>query len=381
MKKIGIVTFHRSHNCGSILQSYAMQEILRQCSYQPELIDFATRGQKELYSVFRPLKYGSFRKFARSMYKNLLGVILYKRAKQNWSSYDKYLIKHLNVSVKSYNDNSELIEAKLGYDKYLTGSDQVWNVTIDDYDDAYFLNFVHNHLKIAYAVSQGAKNIKQYTDDSAKYEAMISNFDYLSVREPNGRKWLKDDFSIDSEIVLDPTLLLDKINYSDIEEQTNERLEDNEYIFVYATEINKGFEDIIKNTARNEKLKIVIWQPDTWLKIFGWSKGYILPREQNPGKYLTLMKNAKYVFTASFHGVVFAVQYRKNFWVLKNAGMDIDKDDRILSLLYNFKLADRLLQSCEQSKNISKMVDYKYFESKILIDREKSLDFLKKAIK
>lgn len=381
MKKIGIMTFHRSHNCGSILQSYAMQETLKKYGNQPEFIDFATQGQKELYSVFRPLKYDSFRKFAKSIYKNLLGVILYKRAMQNWTSYDNYINSHLNLSKKSYNNNSELIESDMGYDKYLTGSDQVWNIVIDDYDDAYFLNFVHDHPKIAYAVSQGAKDIIKYTNNPSMYKDLISDFNYLSVREPNGQKWIKNSFNINSEVVLDPTLLLDKEDYINIEEPVDENLEKNSYIFVYATKMTKDFENIIKKTAKKEGLKIVVWQPDTWVKMLGWSKGYILPKKQNPGKYLTLMKNAKYVFTASFHGVIFAAQYRKNFWVLQNSGMDINKDDRILSLLNNFKLADRLLQSNEHDKNISDVVDYEYFESKILIDREKSFNFLDRAVK
>ena len=50
-KTIGITTFHRSHNCGSILQSFAMQEVLADYGYVSEFIDFSTKGQKELYSV------------------------------------------------------------------------------------------------------------------------------------------------------------------------------------------------------------------------------------------------------------------------------------------------------------------------------------------
>jgi hypothetical protein len=381
MKKIGIITFHRSHNCGSILQSYAMQETLKKYGNQPEFIDFATKGQKELYSVFRPFKYNTPRNFIKSIYKNGLSVVLYRRAKQNWTSYDNYINNHLNVSKKSYNNNYELIEADMDYDKYLTGSDQVWNIVIDDYDDAYFLNFVHDHPKIAYAVSQGAKDIIKYTNNPSMYKDLISDFNYLSVREPNGQKWIKNSFNINSEVVLDPTLLLDKEDYINIEEPVDENLEKNSYIFVYATKMTKDFENIIKKTAKKEGLKIVVWQPDTWVKMLGWSKGYILPKKQNPGKYLTLMKNAKYVFTASFHGVIFAAQYRKNFWVLQNSGMDINKDDRILSLLNNFKLAKRLLQSNEQDKNISDVVDYEYFKSKILVDRKKSFNFLDRAVK
>lgn len=374
--KIGIITFHRSYNCGSIMQAYAMQKVLKEkYGLLPEFIDFSNFGQQELYSIFE--KNASL----KNVVKNLIRLAFYSRLKNNNKSYEKYINEYLPMSNNKYSDLVELKESKLSYDLYLTGSDQVWNITIQDGDDSYFLPFVKNHPKIAYAVSQGARDIIKHTENPIRYKEMISDFDFLSVREPNGQKWLKDGFGIDSEIVLDPTLLLDEIDYIDAEERTTENLKENGYIFVYATKLNKGFERIIQDVAKKEGLKIVIWQPDTWLKLLGWSKGYILPKQQNPGKYLTLMKHAKYVFTASFHGVVFATQYRRNFWVLKNDGMDNSKDDRILSLLYDFKLTNRLLGCDEQTKDISEAVDYKYFESKILINRKKSFDFLDRAIK
>lgn len=375
-KKIGLMTFHRSYNCGSIMQAYAMQAVLRgRYDLLPEFIDFSNKGQQELYSVFE--KHLSL----KNVIKNSIKLVFYNRLKNNNKSYEKYINKNLPLSKSKYSELSELKESELDYDLYLVGSDQVWNITIQDGDDAYFLPFVKNHPKIAYAVSQGARDIVKHTNTPIKYKEMISDFDHLSVREPNGQKWLRDGFDIDSEIVLDPTLLLDITDYAGIEEPISESLKDDGYIFVYATKLNKGFEKIIQNVAKKEGLKIVVWQPDTWMKVFGFAKGYILSAEQNPGKYLTLMKNAKYVFTASFHGVVFATQYRKNFWVLKNDGMNVGKDDRILSLLDDFKLTNRLLGCDEQSRNISEPVDYEYFESKIIINRKKSFDFLDKAIK
>ena len=376
MKKIGIMTFHRSYNCGSIMQAYALQKAISDnFNLYPEFIDFSNKGQQDLYAMFdRRLR-------LRSIIKNIIRAFFYNRLWKNNQSYKKYISSYLNLSDEHYSEVTELNENKLDYDVYLAGSDQVWNITISDSDDAYFLPFVKYHPKIGYALSQGARNIIDYTNDPEKYKCMIKDFDYLSVREPNGQKWLQDSFNINSEIVLDPTLLLDSNDYINAEEPLNEELNKEEYIFVYATELDKKFEKIIRNVAKSEGLKIVIWQPYTWIKIFGWIKGYILPKEQNPGKYLSLMKNAKYVFTASFHGVVFAAQYRKNFWVLENAGMDITKDDRILSLLLNYKLDNRLLRCTEQAKDITEIVNYKYFESQLLLDRKKSFNFLKKAIK
>ena len=52
MKKIGIITFHNSYNCGSMLESYAMQTILEKRNMTAEIVNFSSDGQKELYSVW-----------------------------------------------------------------------------------------------------------------------------------------------------------------------------------------------------------------------------------------------------------------------------------------------------------------------------------------
>lgn len=52
MKKIGIITFHNSYNCGSMLQAYALQQVTDYLTgTRSEITDFSNRGQKQLYSV------------------------------------------------------------------------------------------------------------------------------------------------------------------------------------------------------------------------------------------------------------------------------------------------------------------------------------------
>lgn len=381
MKKIGIVTFHRSHNCGSILQAYAMQQALKERDYCPEFIDFATKGQTELYSVFRPLKFGSPRKLAKSIYKNLLGSILYKRAKQNWISYDKYLTDNLSISAKSYSDNSQLAEDELGYDKYLTGSDQVWNAVIDDYDDAYFLNFVHKHPKIAYAVSQGARDLNSHAKDPKKTAEYIKGIDSVSTREENGQLWLNKLTSNKYPVVLDPTLLHTQDAYTNIEEPHGiSGIENSKYIFVYATPLSREFMKQIKKYAKQDDLKVVIWHNDIWLKRLGWLSGVKCPKNQNPGKYLSLIKNAKFVCTSSFHGVAFSTIYRKNFVVLENDGMRAGKDDRMPGFLKRLNLFDRIVNLSQFDKKMTESINYADFEKELKKQQELSYKFLDGAL-
>ena len=48
-KKVGIITFHASHNYGSMLQAYALQQTVIGMGYDCEIINFRTVRQREFY--------------------------------------------------------------------------------------------------------------------------------------------------------------------------------------------------------------------------------------------------------------------------------------------------------------------------------------------
>lgn len=48
-KKCGIVTFHSSHNYGSVLQAYAMVRVMQKMGLDAELIDFRHPRTTDMY--------------------------------------------------------------------------------------------------------------------------------------------------------------------------------------------------------------------------------------------------------------------------------------------------------------------------------------------
>ena len=188
MKKVGIITFHNSYNCGSMLETYAMQEIIKKGSLEPEIINFSSKGQINLYRAW----------FINNSIKNILKNILVaphiNHIKNNNDKYIEFQRKYFNLS-RFTNDSNTLKDDD--YDTVISGSDQIWNITIDDYDDAYFLNWVKNAKKVAYSPSFGSKNILKYSDNPDKYKNFILSYDVVSVRENNGKKWIKDLTQLD----------------------------------------------------------------------------------------------------------------------------------------------------------------------------------------
>ena len=54
MKKIGILTFHKSINYGSVLQAWALSKVLT--DYDVSIIDYEPSAYKTNYGLFAPSK-------------------------------------------------------------------------------------------------------------------------------------------------------------------------------------------------------------------------------------------------------------------------------------------------------------------------------------
>ena len=85
--------------------------------------------------------------------------------------------------------------------------------------------------------------------------------------------------------------------------------------------------------------------------------------------------------TTSFHGTIFSTIYKKNFWVLKNGDMYGD-DDRVKTLINQLGIEDRLiLPKFDSNINYMENVNYTKYDKHLPFLREKSLQYLKEALK
>ncbi len=150
MKKVGIITFHASHNYGSMLQAYALQQVVLSMGYDCAIINFRNIAQKEMYKpiFMRGTLYGKCVRFIiQAPY--ALGIL------KKYRLFEKFLKEDLILSSKEYNTLKDLENAEFKYDYYISGSDQIWNVESWDFSYAYFLTFVKSGKRIAYAPSMG----------------------------------------------------------------------------------------------------------------------------------------------------------------------------------------------------------------------------------
>ena len=174
--KVGVITFHSANNYGAVLQTWALQKVLKNLGTTPGVINYHPDIIDRLYDPMK-LKRG----FARE----LLKLRLYIRNRKSIVRYNKFqsfLKTKLNL-IGDYRTYEELLKADLNLDAYIVGSDQVWNPThTGRYDPAYYLEFAkEGSRRISYAASLGTNYIvSKYKEPMQK---ALKSFTGISVRE------------------------------------------------------------------------------------------------------------------------------------------------------------------------------------------------------
>lgn len=298
--KVGVITFHNAHNYGASLQAWALQKVLKNLGTEPGIIHYHPESIDRLYvppkqnTLKKKMKYALKRK-----YRNRVKMQVLK-----YHKYTKFIHDNFNL-LGDYTTYDELKNGKLKLDAYITGSDQVWNTDhTNGFDPAYMLDFAEKgSLKISYAASVGREVIlPQYQEQFAK---SLKTYTSISVREESARPAITALTDKPVEIVLDPTLLLDRNDYEALKVpgQFKER-----YILVYMMESNK---ELIRFA---NKLSVAMGIPIIQRKPKGIFRNELASYYTDvAGEFLGEIENAEYVITNSFHATVFSLIYEKKF--------------------------------------------------------------------
>lgn len=128
-----------------------------------------------------------------------------------------------------------------------------------------------------------------------------------------------------------------------------------------------------KKFASKTKLKLIRVSPILH-QIKRGGKFVYLP---DISEFLSLIKNAKYLITDSFHGTAFAINFNTQFIeILPNTGTS----SRNQSILKLTELEDRVLTDLEDFSYIDSQIDFSKVNKIIQKNREESIEYLKKFI-
>jgi len=188
------------------------------------------------------------------------------------------------------------------------------------------------------------------------------------VREQELQEVVEKLTGIKPELVLDPVFLLNKKQWLDFLPKPKIK---EKYIFLYQL---KQSEDSVRLTSKLQKhfgYKVIeILGRVNPLKI-----GSRYNQTAAPFEFLSLINNAEFVVTTSFHGTAFSILFEKQFYAL---GMQ-NNSGRALTLLENIGIRERYLEKVEDA-NFYEIINYEKINKKLQNSIEHSISFLTKAI-
>lgn len=349
--KIGILTFHRANNYGAFLQAFALKTYLSSLGHGVEIVDYWPEGHADTY---RLLPHSWKERTFLGKIKFLISLILrYNRSKKRS---DKMLVlvkKYFDLADIPYYQMPESL-TNISYDLMVYGSDQIWwKSKIPNYlgfDPVYWGEYMLKDVrKITYAPSMGIIDLNN--EDKDKIRKWLYNFEALSVREIELQQSLQELTNKEISVVLDPVFLLPSVEW----EKLCVPVKQSKYILYYNLLRSEEADNLAETVAGQMQCDIVEITGSVHPLKFG--KRYV--QTANAIEFISLIKNAAFVITSSFHGTAFSLIFRKQFYSIgmgKRAG-------RVESLLEQLGICDRLIKKTDDLP-INK-IDYTILQSKI----------------
>ena len=365
--KIGILTFHRAYNYGAVLQCYALKETLRKMGHEVYVIDYRQpdierfykyRSRFNLKNAFKMSFLGVLKFFLLSPLREVKRIIVHHRFKRTFEGFQK---NYLNLTLKYISSIPDY------FDRYIIGSDMLWtyDASSDHFEPFYLGEFKHkpDSRVIGYAIS-GTPDSFHRLGKELNY-SFLGNFDAVSVRERALAEIVKEYSNREITCCIDPTMLTTKELWENV---VNKNWENKRYIVTYFLRVN-GAEGVdlkrkVQLLAKKEDLDVI--------NIDVISASNPLSVED----FVSIIGNAKYVVTDSFHGMVFSLIFERPFHVLK---LHDSHDTRYVDILQTIG-AEELAVDTSFTPFIPQ-VDYKVLNERIDQFKGSSIEYLRKNIK
>lgn len=374
-KKIGIITLFGYFNFGNRLQNYALEEAIRKTGFEVETVVIQSKAEIRKQKI-KKIFLGLGRKILESekkvlqyrpeFIKKILGKISRRVEKKEKDKYLENFSKEL-LNEKFYKySKKELKKINDEYKYFVVGSDQVWNPHyLNKIGSIYFLEFANKEKRISYSPSFGVAAIpKEYRSE---YKSNLLNMGTLSVRELAGQKIIKELTGRDSEILVDPTLLITKNEWLEIACPANNKPTEKFLVTYFLGDVDSKTKEKIRLVAQKNGLKIVRLADKKDKNHF----------KNGPREFIDYINSAQVVLTDSFHGTVFSILMETPFIVYKKNGSD-SMYSRIETLLDMFSLKSREVKNIKSDEQVFK-ADFSHVHEILELERKKAYSYLKKA--
>lgn len=375
--KVGILSMQRVINNGSLLQAYALKKTIESLGNEVQFVDYKISDSDSENTSFsnRLRKSHFYVHMLLSIIKNLFKGRLkdIKLAISNNLNYRKFTNEYfnaLNLPPKpNYSANVDVL---------VFGSDEVFNTT--QYVEmgighAWQLYGADNQAKklVSYAASFGHTTYEKLEKYNMveKASLYLKRFASFSVRDKNSYDIIESLTGKEANINIDPVLLYD---FSDIDIK-KPKLENYILVYAYPGRINSCDEiATVKAFAKKHNKKLVcVNMMQTWCDEMIYA---------HPFDLLGYFKYADYVVTDTFHGAVISIKYNVPFIQFIRDTSTYSNNQKVGYLLQSFGLEDRILKNLDEFEEcLCKHIDYTKVNEKLDIERERSMHYLRQALK
>lgn len=372
--RLGGITWWRN-NYGSILQAYALQTFLRENLGQDYvIINQYSKKMASTSNLIKKLKeYG-----IKTTFKRLVGRFGLPQLRKRVRNLQKFVDEKLLITKNIYSEET-INEANKDFDGFICGSDQIWNPANTGLNSMYWLGFAdEDKLKIAYAPSIGMENAENSV--RAKIKSNLSGFDAISSREESGSRLINNIMGTPvCTTVADPTFLVDKKLWDELSDY---RVCKDKYIFAYILKGTKQERKEIERFAKSQELPVLaipFLDGEHWVP-YDFKFGDVKIWDASPSDFISAIRNAEYVFTDSFHCMVFSCFYHKKFYVFPKKGRL--QMSRILGLQDSLLTGNRIVSGDCTPEMIDRVseLNWDLIEEKIVKHRNSSREYLINAI-
>lgn len=366
MKRLGIVSYNmygNFTNYGSALQSYALKEALnRQDGVEAVVVDYCPDVLRDK-DILDPVKnmWDTDAEVRENCRKSLPAI------HENYLKFSRFYKNHYPLTSQKYtSDNFDEIGSVDGIERFVCGSDTVFAVPEFGFDPGYYADYeVMKGRSVAYAASFGDYDVP--VDDLPALKARLSNFKAIALRERDKQLLVKSLVTSPVYKVIDPTLLLEAADYEPL---ASPAPYDFPYLLLYSRRNDPRMTDFAIRYAATHRLKVV----EISLNATNRERGHIMRYDAGVEEFLGLVKGARMVVTNSFHGMIFAVQFHRPFYIFSRKLCDT----KILELLEMMKLTHRMVTTQLPEKD--ETIDYDLVHAQIARARNESLDVLRDMI-
>lgn len=382
--KTATVTWITYNNYGTALQAYALQKYLEKIGVDNVIIsDYSIihsterppensvkmRGRETLVQyLLHPM---------RLIFKVLYGIEnWYKKCThlpyaQSQQLFEKFKQDELKILYGMKREDMPKLNNQ--FDVFICGSDQIWSVLDYNFNGYFFLDFV-TKKKISYAASIGAEKISEQRANQIR--TYLSNFSAISIREKQSSVYLSQLLDRPVEWVADPTLLHDAAFWTKFSKGA--RSPRGKYLLCYFLGKKSWYFDYAHALAKHLRLKVVLIP--SWYQ-FAEHKS-VCRHGVGPKEFVAMFRDASYVLTDSYHGSIFAMQFKKEFLHLKRFADDdpICQNIRVNSLFSMVELKDWIIAEKEFEPEDIRRISYDNVSDLLRNFREKSQTYLNENI-